>query len=87
MYPGFPTRLENDVEAIYKKEVSKGKSDKVKVKVKVSWLLRQDSAFRQHGVFIGAGITASVLDKSSDGWITKQMWDEEGLKSFKMPFN
>ena len=80
MYPGFPTRVENDVEAIYKRNVSKGKSDRVKVKVR-------DSHFRQHGVFIGAGITASVLDKSSDGWITKQQWDEEGLKAFKMPFN
>ncbi len=36
MYPGFPTRLENDVEAIFKKEVSKGKSEKVKVRVRVS---------------------------------------------------
>ena len=36
MYPGFPTRLENEVAALHKKYVSKGKSDRVKVKVKVS---------------------------------------------------
>ena len=41
MYPGFPTRLENDVEALHKKNVSKGKSDKVKVKVRVSTFYRR----------------------------------------------
>lgn len=57
MFPGFPTRLSNDLTRIYREKIMKGnRSDDLRMKIKII-----DPPRRRYNVFIGAGILASSM--------------------------
>ena len=86
MFPGYASRLYNEMEDLYKKKTLKiepTKSDngeKTSKKNKVINII--DSARRKYSVFIGATVLAKTLNSEkgemSGYWITKQDWDEVG---------
>jgi actin-related protein 2 len=79
MFPGFPTRLENDIHNLYKKVILKGdKSTKLKFDIEVI-----DPPRRKYNVFIGAGVYCNASDQAPDWWITKQDWEEAGPQCLK----
>ena len=69
MFPGYASRLYNEMEDLYKKR-----------KNKVINII--DSARRKYSVFIGATVVAQTLNseigENSGYWITKQDWEEVG---------
>lgn len=94
MFPGFSTRLENDVKKFWCLK-SGQKTCKVDVKIK-------DPPRRKYSVFMGAGIYAGVINSINGGqldtgpvdeegtgqgptvkWITQYDWEELGAKSLK----
>jgi actin-related protein 2 len=78
MFPGFPTRLQNDMDNLYKQIVLKGKdplSGERKVKIQV-----MDPPRRKYNVFIGGGVFARAMQNNAGFWITQQEWAEEGRK-------
>eukprot|EP01016_Furgasonia_blochmanni_P048982 TRINITY_DN7380_c0_g1_i12.p1 TRINITY_DN7380_c0_g1~~TRINITY_DN7380_c0_g1_i12.p1 ORF type:complete len:341 (+),score=61.51 TRINITY_DN7380_c0_g1_i12:386-1408(+) len=84
MFPGFPTRLEADVEKIYTHNILKGQvvdASKRRVKIKVL-----DPPRRKYNVFIGAGVYAKVMDKQPGFWLTRQDWDEQGARLMSNTF-
>jgi len=86
MFPGYASRLYNEMEDLYNKKTLKiepTKSDngeKTSKKNKVINII--DSARRKYSVFIGATVLAKTLNSEqgemSGYWITKQDWDEVG---------
>ena len=74
LFPGFTTRLENEMKFLCKK--SNIKSDK-KAKVSINVI---DSPRRRYSVFIGASIIANYYNnnQSNDYWITINEWLECG---------
>jgi len=55
MFPGFPTRLLNEVTSLYKSEILKGKhSTKINIDV-------LDPARRKYNVFIGASFLSNIM--------------------------
>ena len=53
MIPGFPTRLREEINTIYKQRITKGATSSVKIKV-------LDPPTRKYNVFIGASIQAKT---------------------------
>jgi actin-related protein len=86
MFPGYASRLYNEMENLYKEKTLKiepTKSDngeKTSKKNKVINII--DSARRKYSVFIGATVLAQTLNseegENSGYWITKQDWEEVG---------
>ena len=86
MFPGYASRLYNEMKALYKKKTLKieptksGNGKKTSKKNKVITII--DSARRKYSVFIGATVLAqfenSEKGENSGYWITKQDWDECG---------
>lgn len=72
MFPGFPTRLRNEVEALYRQRILKNSSARG-VPIQVI-----DSPARKYNVFIGAAFIAQKAIKIADSWITKAQYDEHG---------
>ncbi|EGR34849.1 hypothetical protein IMG5_000770 [Ichthyophthirius multifiliis] len=73
-FPGFPTRLQNEVIKLYKKEILKNKSYKdSKIKVKVI-----DPPNRMYNVFIGGAVLAKIMQNQDRFWVSKQDYDEIG---------
>lgn len=67
MFPGFPTRLSNEVTKIYKERVMKGnKKSEMKMKIKII-----DPPRRRYNVFIGAGVIARAMADKPEYWITQ----------------
>jgi len=66
MFPGFPTRLLNDVNRDYKTKILKGKEGSGKVKINVL-----DPARRKYNVFIGASFLANIMKDKDNFWISK----------------
>lgn len=59
MFPGFPNRLQNEVQSIFNEKILKDNKDnmaKSKIKIKVI-----DPARRKYNVFIGASFLAHVM--------------------------
>jgi len=74
MFPGFPTRLENEIHALYKKVIRKGDANtELLFDIEVV-----DPPRRKYNVFIGGGVFANIMDKSEGWWITKAQWQESG---------
>ena len=77
MFPGYASRLLNEIEALYKEKTLKNKETKTKIDIKII-----DSPRRKYSVFTGATVVANTLNSEkgerSGYWITKQDWDEVG---------
>lgn len=55
MFPGYSTRLDNDLRTIYKEKVLKNKGD-IKIKIHII-----DVPRRKYNVFIGSGVFAKLI--------------------------
>lgn len=75
MFPGFPTRVETDMNKLFEERVMKGRKYDSGIEIKVI-----DPFNRRNGVFVGGSLFAGVMENSNDGWISKQKYDEEGDK-------
>ncbi|KAL4449973.1 hypothetical protein ABPG74_015092 [Tetrahymena malaccensis] len=74
MFPGFPTRLQNDVIRLYKTNILKDRSYKeAKIKIKVI-----DPPMRKYNVFIGGGVLAKNMQNIDKYWVSKQDYEELG---------
>ena len=77
MFPGFVSRLLNEIENIYvENEISdiENKSNKIKIGI-------IDSPSRKHSAFIGATVLANLYKRAEDEtdyWISRQDWCECG---------
>ena len=86
MFPGYASRLYNEMEALYKEKTLKiepTKSDNGEKTSKINKVIKIiDSARRKYSVFIGATVLAqtynNVKGEISGYWITKQDWEEVG---------
>lgn len=77
MYPGLPSRLEKDIRDRYLRDVLKGKKENLaKFKINV-----EDPPRRKHMVFLGGSVLADIMKERPEFWITKQEYDERGLKN------
>ena len=85
MFPGYASRLYNEMENLYKEKTLKiepTKSDNGEKTSKINKVIKIiDSARRKYSVFIGATVLAQAYNsEKGDGgyWITKQDWEEVG---------
>ena len=86
MFPGYASRLYNEMENLYKEKTLKiepTKSDNGEKTSKINKVIKIiDSARRKYSVFIGATVVAQTLNnekgENSGYWITKQDWEEVG---------
>lgn len=75
MFPGFSTRVENELREVYTKKALK-ESEKKKIKIKINVI---DNPKRNNSVFIGATIIANYYNnpESFDYWISRDEWNDE----------
>ncbi len=78
MFPGFSTRLENEIKKIYKDKVLKNSSGEMKINLNII-----DTPRRKYSVFIGACFLGNFYAEHENYWITKQEWDEVGPNIIK----
>lgn len=82
MYPGLPTRLENDLKKIYVDRVLQGDASRAgKVKIKI-----EDPPKRKHMVFLGGAVLADLMKDNEAFWITKKQWQEQGPRILETKF-
>ncbi len=74
LFPGFASRIENEIKKIYKETALKLTKDK-KIKININVI---DSPKRKYSVFIGASIIANHYNAegNEDYWITRDEWLE-----------
>ena len=72
LFPGFASRVENEIKNLYKQTTLKNTKDK-KIKININVI---DSPKRKYSVFIGASIIANHYNDSEndDYWITRDEW-------------
>lgn len=76
MYPGLPSRLEKEIRDLYLNGVLKGNKEGLS-----RWKLRiEDPPRRKHMVFLGGSVLADIMKDKSQFWLTKEEYDEQGLK-------
>ncbi|KAA3681847.1 actin-related protein 2 [Paragonimus westermani] len=77
MYPGLPSRLQREIKQLYLQNVLKGDTDRLsKFKIRI-----EAPPQRKHMVFIGGSVLANIMkDHSNCSWLTKQEYQEKGLK-------
>ena len=75
MYPGLPSRLEQDLKALYLKVVLKGDVERMnRLKLRI-----EDPPRRKHMVYLGASVLGDLMRDRNDFWVTKQEYDEKGI--------
>lgn len=79
MFPGFPTRLEQDLHALCAERVfggdaQKAKSGKIRIRV-------EDPPNRKHAVFAGGAVLADIMKDNEAFWLGKQEWEDRGPSS------
>ena len=75
MYPGLPSRLEQDIKALYLKHVLKGAEDRMnRLKLRI-----EDPPRRKHMVYLGASVLGDLMRDRTDFWVTKQEYQEKGI--------
>ena len=79
MFPGFSSRLLEEIQNVYVEKSLKNVKDKT-IKIKINII---DSPRRRYSTFIGATVLANLYNKSrgeieEEYWISKQDWDEVG---------
>jgi len=73
MFPGFPSRLEEELRSLYREKVLKGETAGVsKLKLRVD-----DPPRRKHTVFIGAAVLADIMKDQREFWVSKAEWEED----------
>ena len=74
LFPGFASRIENEIKKIYKQTALKLAKDK-KIKININVI---DSPKRKFSVFIGASVIANHYNTpdNDDYWITREEWLE-----------
>jgi actin-related protein 2 len=75
MFPGFSSRLESEVKALYKQKILKDSNKEIKIGLNII-----DTPRRKYSVFTGACFLANVYSDKSSYWITKEEWEEIGPK-------
>nr|WOD57886.1 Arp2D2 [Drosophila barbarae] len=76
MYPGLPSRLEREIKQLYLERVLKNDSEKLaKFRIRI-----EDPPRRKEMVFIGGAVLAEVAKDRDSFWISKQEYQEQGLK-------
>ena len=78
MFPGYATRLENEIKKLYKENALKLTQDKT-IKIPINII---DSPRRKYSVFIGASVLSNIYNerKYEGYWISKQEWQESGSR-------
>jgi actin-related protein 2 len=71
IFPGFSSRLDAEVRALYKQKINKD----IKIPINIV-----DSPNRKFSVFQGAAFLANFYAEDPRYWISKQDWDEMGVK-------
>lgn len=75
MFPGYASRVEKEIRALYVEKNLKNAKDK-KIKLDINII---DSPRRKVSVFVGATVLAKIYNEQNiDYWITKADWDECG---------
>ena len=74
LFPGFASRLENEMKKVYRDHALKDAEDKT-IKININVL---DSPNRRNSVFIGGTIVGNYYNTpdSEDYWITRDEWIE-----------
>jgi actin-related protein 2 len=76
MFPGYSSRLENEVRKLYKERILKDSGRESKIKMNII-----DTPRRKYSVFLGACFLANFYGEQHENyWISKQEWDEIGPK-------
>ena len=75
MYPGLPSRLEQDIRNRFYADVLKGNAERMK-KFKVSI---EDPPRRKHLVFLGGSVLADIMRERSEFWMSKREFEEDGI--------
>lgn len=77
MYPGLPTRLEQDIRALHTKHVLGGDASRAgRVKIRID-----DPPKRKHMVFQGGAVLADLMLHNDAFWVTRQDWQEHGANA------
>ena len=81
MFPGYATRLENEIKQLYKDNALKQAKDK-SIKIPINII---DSPRRKYSVFIGASVLSNVYNGPDyeEYWISNQEWKESGPQIIK----
>ena len=76
MFPGYATRLENEIKNLYKENALKLAQDKT-IKIPINII---DSPRRKYSVFIGASVLSKIFNEPDNlpYWISKKEWKESG---------
>jgi len=84
MFPGYATRLENEIKQLYKDNALKQAKDK-SIKIPINII---DSPRRKYSVFIGASVLSNVYNGPGyEGyWISNQEWKESGPQIIKVKY-
>ena len=76
MYPGLPSRLEREIKQLYLERVLHGDIDRLN-----NFKLRiEDPPGRKNMVFIGGAVLADVMKDKEGFWMTKEEYQERGVK-------
>ena len=76
MFPGYASRIDNELKKIYKENTLKlAKEKKIKIPIDII-----DSPRRKYSVFIGATVLSNVynIPANESYWISKKDWEESG---------
>lgn len=76
MFPGFSSRLEIEMKNLYFERILKKTSSKDLSKV----IDIVDTPRRKYSVFSGASFLAQFYQSQPDYWITREEWEECGVK-------
>ena len=76
MFPGYASRIDNELKKLYKENTLKlAKEKKIKIPIDII-----DSPRRKYSVFIGATVLSNVynIPANESYWISKKDWEESG---------
>lgn len=93
MYPGLPSRMEKEVKQLYLQKTLKGDVSRLDVTFPSTLPVMKDSPLvqkfkikiedpprRKHMVFLGGAVLADIMKNKQDFWITKQEYEEQGVR-------
>jgi actin-related protein len=76
MFPGYASRIDNELRNLYKENTLKlAKEKNIKIPIDII-----DSPRRKYSVFIGATVLSNVynIPANESYWISKKDWEESG---------
>lgn len=79
MFPGYPTRLQKELENIYDKRILKLSPEEAsKSRPRTVPITIEDPPRRKYFVFSGGSVLAGVGKDSPNFWVSKKDYDEKG---------